>query len=168
MTPIHIVGRQDHGKTTLIVDLVREFARCGVAVGTIKHSCHAHELDTPGKDSYRHRQAGAVPAAVVAGQMVGVWWPRRAAEDPYARLAPLFADCRLVLVEGDLDRPGIKVEVWRRAVGGPCLAAERSDIQAVVSDDTVEVPVAVWPRGDIAGLARRLLELVERGPPAVP
>lgn len=51
MKLIHIVGRQNHGKTTLIVELLEEFARQAIVVGTIKHSSHAHELDRPGKDS---------------------------------------------------------------------------------------------------------------------
>ncbi len=88
MRLIHIVGRRNHGKTTLIVDLVEEYARRGIAVGTIKHSSHAHELDTPGKDSYRHRQAGAAAAAVITAELLGVWLPRRAGADPYAAVAP--------------------------------------------------------------------------------
>ena len=132
MKLIHIVGRQNHGKTTLIVDLVEEYTRQGIAVGTIKHSSHAHELDTPGKDSYRHRQAGAAPAAVITSEMLGVWLPRVAGADPYAVVAPMFSACRLVLVEGHLDAEGTKIEVWRQAIGGPCLAATHRNIYAVI------------------------------------
>jgi molybdopterin-guanine dinucleotide biosynthesis protein B len=159
MKLLHIVGRQNHGKTTLIVDLVEEYARRGIAVGTIKHSSHAHELDTPGKDSYRHRQAGAAPAAVVTPELLGVWLPRRAGMDPYAVVGPMFSACRLVLVEGHLDAAGLAIEVWREAVGGPCLAATHGNIHAVISDDAADVGVPVWPRSDIPGLARRLLDL---------
>lgn len=156
---IHIVGRQNHGKTTLIVELVQEYTRQGISVGTIKHSSHSHELDTPGKDSYRHRQAGAAPAAVIAGEMLGVWLPHQAESDPYGILAPMYSACRLVLVEGHIDKAGLKIEVWRQAIGGPCLATARHDIHAVVTDNAVECSVPVWPRKDVAGLARRLLEL---------
>jgi hypothetical protein len=97
MNLIHIVGRQNLGKTTLIVELVNEYVRLGSAVGTIKHSSHVHGLDTPGKDSYRHRQAGATPAAVIASGMIGVGLPRVAPADPYPIIAPMFSDCRLVL-----------------------------------------------------------------------
>ena len=159
MKLLHIVGRQGHGKTTLIVNLVEEFTRQGIAVGTIKHSSHAHELDTPGKDSYRHRQAGAVPAAVIASEMLGLWLPRPAKADPYAVLAPMLSACRLVLVEGHIDAVGLKIEVWREAIGGACLATTHHDIHAVISDDAVEFGMPVWSRNDVPGLARRLLKL---------
>ena len=162
MKLIHIVGRQNHGKTTLIVDLVEEFVRQGIAVGTIKHSSHAHELDTPGKDSYRHRQAGATPAAAIAAEMIGLWLPRPADADPYAIIAPMFSACRLVLVEGHIDAEGTKIEVWRKAVGGPCLAETHRDIKVIVTDDAVETHVPVWPRQDISRLAQNLLDLAER------
>jgi len=62
MTPIHIVGHAGCGKTTLIVDLVKNFVKKNIIVGTLKHSAHVHELDKPGKDSFRHRTAGAAPS----------------------------------------------------------------------------------------------------------
>jgi len=161
MKLIHIVGRQNHGKTTLIVDLVIELVCRGIAVGTIKHSSHAHELDTPGKDSYRHRQAGATPAAVITSDMIGVWLPRVAAADSYAIIAPMFSGCRLVLVEGHIGAEGTKIEVWRRAVGGPCLAETHQDIQAIVTDDVVASGVPLWPRREVSRLARNLLDLAE-------
>ena len=157
MKLIHIVGRKNHGKTALILELIQEFKRLGVAVGTIKHSSHIHELDTPGKDSYVHRQAGASPAAIITEELIGFYLPSDAGVDPYAALAPMFADCSLVLVEGHLDGAGIKVEVWRQAVGGTCFASTRRDITAVISDDPVEVGVPVWPRSDIAALAQQVL-----------
>lgn len=162
MRLIHIVGRKNHGKTTLIVELVQEFARQGIAVGTIKHSSHAHELDAPGKDSYRHRHAGASPAAIVTEQLIGLYLPRPADTDPYSVLAPMFSPCRIVLVEGHIDGPGIKVEVWRESAGGECLAAARQEIQCVVTDDPVQLGVPVLRRSDIRRLSQHLLALAER------
>jgi molybdopterin-guanine dinucleotide biosynthesis protein B len=158
MKRIHIVGRKNHGKTTLVVELVQEFCRRGVHVGTIKHSRHLHELDTPGKDSHRHRAAGSQPAAIITGDSVGVFLSRDG-RDEYERLEPLFADCQLVLVEGDIEAGGVKVEVWRAEKGPSCIAAERADISAVISDDRPHVTVPVWPRNDVALLADRILQL---------
>ena len=161
MKRIHIVGRKKHGKTTLIVDLVGQLRARQVRVGTIKHTAHAHELDTPGKDSYRQRLAGAAPAAIVTPDLVGLYVHRRADADCYQHLAPMFSACDLVLVEGHLDCPGVKVEVWRQDAGGPCLALERDDIAAVVTDDSVAVDVPLWPRSDVAALAGHILALAE-------
>jgi len=160
MRRVHIVGRKNHGKTTLIVDLLEEFRRRGIRVGSIKHSVHRHELDPPGKDSYRHRAAGANPAAVVSHSLIGVFVPRDEATDAYASIAPLFADCVLVLVEGDIHTAAPKVEVWRECRGTNCLASERDDILAVVSDDAPPVSLPVWPRQGVARIAENLLELV--------
>ena len=158
MKTIHIVGRRNHGKTTLLVELVAELSRRGVRVGTIKHSSHTHELDTPGKDSFRHRQAGATPAAIVTKDLIGVFLPRQDA-DFYGPLGRMFTGCDLVLVEGHLDGPGVKIEVWRQAVGQPPLAAERDDITAVVSDDPLALAVPVWPRNDLTEVVDHLLAL---------
>ena len=75
MHRIHIIGRKNSGKTTLVVDLVRHFRAQGYRVGTIKHTHHHHELDTPGKDSFRHRQAGAKAVGIVAPTMSAIFWP---------------------------------------------------------------------------------------------
>ena len=161
MNRIHIVGRKGHGKTNLIVDLVEEFARSGIRVGTVKHSGHSHELDTPGKDSHRHRAAGANPVAVVTENLIAMYRLHEPGEEFYELLAPLFSDCRLVLVEGHVDAPDRKIEVWRAEVGGPCLAAARDDIAAVVTDDTIKIPVPAWPRRQITELARHVITLAE-------
>ncbi len=159
MKCIHVVGRRNHGKTTLLVELLEELARRGVRAGTIKHTSHVHELDTPGKDSFRHRQAGAAPVAVVSKDLIGVYLPRDPRADFYDSLTCMFADCDLVLVEGHLDGPGPKIEVWRRAIGGSPLAAECGDVAAVISDDPVSLDVPVWSRSDITALADQVLAL---------
>ena len=159
MRTVHIVGRQNHGKTSLTAELVEEFRRRGLRVGTIKHSSHAHELDTPGKDSFRHRQAGANPAAVVTKNLIGLYLPPDAETGFCDQLAPMFAACDLVLIEGHIDGSGIKIEVWREALGDSCLAAERDDIAAVVTDDRPQLDVPIWPRSNVGRLSQRILDL---------
>jgi len=159
---IHVVGRRNHGKTTLLVELVAELRRQGLRVGTLKHSSHTHELDTPGKDSHRHRLAGGDPAAIVTPQLCAAYLPRaEGGDDPYARLMPLFEGCDLLLVEGNLERPGgLKIEVWRAEHGTTPRASEQPDeIAAVVTDDTLkDLPdsVVVLPRSDVPELCRWL------------
>jgi molybdopterin-guanine dinucleotide biosynthesis protein B len=161
MKRIHLVGRRNHGKTTLIVELLEECRRRGIRAGSIKHSAHRHELEPPGKDSYRHRQAGASPAAIMSHSLIGVFVPRNEGTDAYASIAPLFADCELVLVEGDIDAAAPKVEVWRECHGTACLAAERDDIRAIVSDDAPPVSLPVWPRCNVAQILDNLLAMVQ-------
>lgn len=163
MRLVHIVGRQNNGKTTLICELVEELVRRGFRVGTIKHSSHDHELDHPGKDSFRHRHAGARPASVVSAHQLAIYLPRAADEDPLELLEPAFGACDLVLVEGFIERDGTKIEVWRREIGKPLLAGERPGIVAVVSDDNPVVRQPVWPRSDVPHLADEVLRLAGLG-----
>ena len=158
MKRIHIVGRQNHGKTRLTVELIRELTQRGYRTGSVKHSSHVHELDTPGKDSFRHRQAGANPAAIVTTELIGLYLPITDDTDFYARLAVFYADCDLVLVEGNIDHQGVKIEVWREEVGGDCLASQRKDILAVVTDDQPDVDVPLWPRSDVSALADKVVD----------
>jgi molybdopterin-guanine dinucleotide biosynthesis protein B len=163
--PLHIVGRSGHGKTMLIEALVAELAARGLRVGSVKHSGHAHDLDAPGKDSYRHRAAGASPAAIVTPALVGAFLRRAPEEDVYARLAPLYTGCDLTLIEGDLAgaHAAPRVEVWRAAPATPPLALADARIAAVVSDDLPPaLRVPVWPRADVGTLADRVLALARR------
>jgi len=163
MRILHVVGRQNNGKTTLICELVGELASRGYRVGTIKHSTHDHEFDRPGKDSYRHRQAGALPAGVISAGQLAVYLPRSPEQDPIISLAPIFEACDLVLVEGFIERGGPKIEVWRQEIGKSLLANEHPEIIAVVSDDAPAVRVPVWPRSDLVGLASRILATLGLG-----
>jgi len=157
---VHIVGRKKHGKTTLIVALIEELCRRNLRVGGIKHSLHDHDLDAPGKDSYRHRQAGAQPAAIVTPALLGVFLPLHSGQCPYDLLEPLYRQCDLLLVEGDIDAEGPKVEVWRQSAGGSCLASERNDILAVISDEVPEIAVPIWPRRNVPLIADEILRLI--------
>ena len=163
MIRVHIVGRKNHGKTTLVVEIVEELVRRDIRVGTVKHTSHVHELDTPGKDSFLHRQAGGTPVAVVTPDLVGVYQTRSVDRPMYDRLAPLYDDCRLVVVEGDASASGgIKVEVWRSEMGDTPLAAERDDIKAMVTDDAADFGPPRWPRSNVGEIVDRILALIEK------
>jgi molybdopterin-guanine dinucleotide biosynthesis protein B len=159
MKRLHIIGGKNHGKTTLLVELVGELCRRGIAVGTIKHTHHDHELDVPGKDSYQHRVAGAAAVGILSPAMTAVFLPVKSNDtsDPYSIFAPFFSRCRLILIEGDSQTTAPKIEVWRKALGTPPLAADDQSILAVVSDDPLPVEADVLPRSDLAGLADWLL-----------
>lgn len=156
MNRLHIIGGKNHGKTTLVVELVREFTRRGIAVGTIKHTHHRHELDVPGKDSYRHRLAGAAAVGILSPSMTAVFLPSEEQPgegDRYATFAPMFANCKMVFVEGDSQTQAPKIEVWRAELGTPPLSSIDKSVSALVTDDLVSISADVLPRSDIEGLA---------------
>ena len=158
---IHIVGRKNSGKTTLVCDLVRELTSRGLKVATVKHTHHRHELDTPGKDSYQHREAGAAAVGILSPQMTAMFFPtdrKGQGDHRYAQFESLFADCDLILVEGDLQAEAPRIEVWRNAVSERPYAAVDSAIVAVVSDDPVPgIRCPVWLRHPVSDVADRLL-----------
>ncbi len=163
MKALHIVGRRNQGKTTLMEQLVATLTARGLQVGTIKHTSHEHELDTSGKDSHRHRQAGGAPAAIIAPHLVAAYLPRLSLGDPYDAIAPLFDGCDLVLIEGDLERPGLKLEVWRTDLDGePPLAVDHQEILAVITDDDLppagDPPLIRLPRRDLEQVADFVIE----------
>ncbi len=160
MKSICLVGTDGHGKTTLIQQLVGKLVSKGLRVGTIKHSGHEHELDKPGKDSYKHRTAGARPAGIITKSMAGVYWQLGEGQNAFETMEPLYVDCDIVLVEGFKTGPYRKVEVFRVAAGGTPLAASDDTIEAVISDDNPDVDVPVWPRSDLDKLADEIMELV--------
>ncbi len=168
MNRVHIIGGKNHGKTTLVVDLVHELTKQGLRVGTIKHTHHQHELDTPGKDSHRHREAGAAAVGICSPSMNAVFWPptdasRTAADNDskYSAYAPMFEQCDIVLVEGDSQTKAFKIEVWRQDIGPFPLAQSDSTISAIVTDDCPcdDLAVPVWSRSDLQGMAKRISEL---------
>ncbi|MFV1965023.1 MAG: molybdopterin-guanine dinucleotide biosynthesis protein B [Pirellulaceae bacterium] len=163
MNRLHIVGRKNHGKTTLVVDLVTYLKEQGYCVGTIKHTHHQHRLDTPGKDSYRHREAGADVVGIVSpGTHAAFWTPvTDSPESSYEALGPLFADCDMVLVEGDSHASAPRMEVWRSEVGSPPMAAEDEQIEAIVADDELQLPIPQLNRSDIGQVAAWILKRLD-------
>lgn len=135
MKVIGLAGWSGAGKTTLVLKLIPEFARRGVSVSTIKHAHHAFDVDTPGKDSYEHRRAGAHEVLVTSSQRFALMRDLRGAPEPsleehLARLAPVD----LVIVEGFKREPIRKIEIFREANGKPFLHTNDAEIIALVSD----------------------------------
>ena len=167
MKRVHIVGGKNHGKTTLVVDLVAELRVRGVRVGTIKHTHHHHELDTPGKDSHRHREAGAAVVGILTRSMNAVFWQADLDEnsgdlDADMRYPPFdaaFAACDVILVEGDTRTNAPKLEVWRAALDMPPLAPRLANVQAVVTDDPIESSLAVLARSDVRAIGDLIVGL---------
>jgi molybdopterin-guanine dinucleotide biosynthesis protein B len=128
-------GWSGSGKTTLIERLIPRLVARGLRVSLIKHAHHSFDVDHPGKDSYRHRQAGCTEVLVTSGQRwVLMHELRGEAEisllEALARLSP----CDLALVEGYKMSAIPKLEVWRASVGKPLLHPTDSRIVALATD----------------------------------
>ncbi|APZ93476.1 molybdopterin-guanine dinucleotide biosynthesis protein B [Fuerstiella marisgermanici] len=159
---IHIVGRKNAGKTTLVCDLVKELTRMGYRVATIKHTHHNHELDTPGKDSHQHRESGATGVGILSPQITAAFVPVQRNDDEakrYDSFQVLFADSDLILVEGDLQTTATRIEVWRETVPEPPYATTDKGIAVVVSDNDAHVSCLRWPRKDIGVIANNVADL---------
>lgn len=160
MLPIHIIGHAGSGKTTLIVELVMALVKQNIRVGTMKHSAHVHELDKPGKDSFRHRVAGAAPVSMVTEQMSAIYLPRDVRTTPEMILQTFYQNVDIVLIEGWITGPFQKIEVWRKAIGKPPLFSTIQQVQAIVSDnDLQDAPLPVFSRSGIDRLVTFLLGL---------
>ncbi|QDT67475.1 Molybdopterin-guanine dinucleotide biosynthesis adapter protein [Planctomycetes bacterium MalM25] len=165
MKRLHVIGRKNHGKTTLVVALIEELTGRGLRVGTIKHTHHRHELDVPGKDSHRHRTAGATVVGVLSKGLSAVFLPSDdsgPSRDRYAPLATVFASSDLVLVEGDSGTTAPKIEVWRAEVGSRPLAEEDLSVLAVVTDDDLPTAGLTLPRSDLQTLADWVIAWMNR------
>jgi molybdopterin-guanine dinucleotide biosynthesis protein B len=155
MRVIGLAGWSGAGKTTLLGRLIPALTGQGLRVATLKHAHHAFDVDQPGKDSYRHREAGASEVIVSSSRR----WVQihEVGEGPEATLPELLArltPCDLVLVEGFKREAHPKLEVFRAANGRPPLHPEDPRIVAVASDRPFpEARVPVLPLDDVAAIA---------------
>ena len=139
MTPIHIIGQPGSGKTTLIVDIIKELNKQNIKVGSMKHSAHVHELDKPGKDSFLHRQAGASPVSMITREMTAVYLTNTLETTNQALLEKYYSKIDIVLIEGWISGPYDKIEIWRKSIKKPLLFPDISHVKAIVSDDTLDL-----------------------------
>lgn len=134
MKVLGLVGWSGAGKTTLLERMLPLLAEAGLEVSTIKHAHHGFDLDRPGKDSWRHRQAGAREVLVAGGSRWALMHELRGPEPTLPELLARMRPVDLVLVEGYKTHPYPKIEVHRPALGKPPIWPEQPDIVAVASD----------------------------------
>ena len=168
MNILGLTGWSGSGKTTLLTALIPHFVARGLSVSTIKHAYHGFDLDQPGKDSWRHRQAGArevmVASSVRWALMHEVVGEEPGLQELLRRLAPVD----LVIVEGYKAHPHPKIEVYRPSLGRPPIWPGRADIVAVACDDPPATdPPQLLPLNDpaaVAAWALRYLGIHTRSP----
>ena len=134
-----ITGWKNSGKTTLMEGLVREFCRRGFSVSTLKHAHHDVDVDQPGKDSHRHRQAGAQEVILSTGNRWALMHELRGTPEPaLPELLSHFAPVDLVLIEGYKREPHPKIEASVSPNPNPLLAWEDPHIAAVAAGYPLE------------------------------
>ena len=151
-------GWSGSGKTTLIEQLIPRFVQQGLRVSLIKHAHHTFDVDQPGKDSYRHRHAGASEILVTSSRRWVLMHELRGAPEPsFEAQVKNISPCDLLLVEGFKHAPIPKLEVWRAATGEPLLHPNDPHIVAVASDTKVQTKLPLLDLNEVDGVARFIL-----------
>ncbi len=155
MVPIlSIVGRSNSGKTTLLEKLIRELTGRGRRIGTIKHHFHGPvEVDVPGKDSWRHRRAGARTVALSSPDTLFLVADVQGERPLEAIAHQALFEVDLILTEGFKSGPMPKIEVSRAAQAGPLLCGPEDHLVAVVTDRDLSLPVPRFGLDEVGPLA---------------
>jgi molybdopterin-guanine dinucleotide biosynthesis protein B len=139
MKVLGIVGWSGSGKTTLLTAMLPVLRTAGLRVSTVKHTHHNFDMDRPGKDSFRHREAGAHEVLVTSGTRWALLHEVEGPEPDLSMLLRKLDPVDLVLVEGYKTHPFPKLEVHRPSLGKPPIWPDMGDIVAVASDGTLDI-----------------------------
>jgi len=158
MKVIGLAGWSGAGKTTLLARVIPHLLAKGLRVSVIKHAHHAFDVDVPGKDSWRHREAGAAEVLVASANRWALMHELRGAPEP--RLPELLSKLSavdLVVVEGFKREPLRKIEVYRTANGKPFLFPDDPGVVGIATDTPVETTLPTAHLDDIEAIAAMML-----------
>ncbi len=156
-------GYSGSGKTTLIEQLIPRFVLRGLRVSLIKHAHHLFDIDKPGKDSHRHREAGASEVLITSDQRWVLMHELRDEPEPSLHeQLQRFSPCDLVLVEGYKHAPIPKLEVYRPRLGKPMLHPGDCDIVAVASDAPIDTALPLLDLNRPDAIADFIIDYVDR------
>jgi molybdopterin-guanine dinucleotide biosynthesis protein B len=148
---VSIVGKSNSGKTTIIDKLVRELKSRNYRIATVKHVTHDITLDIPGKDSWRHIQAGSDATAISSPRELVLIKPT-ISDASISEIGRLFSeDYDLIIIEGFKRGNAPKIEIHRKDVGTPLRAVKK--LVAVVTDEPIETKARQFSLNDCKGLA---------------
>ena len=162
-----VTGWKNAGKTGLMERLVTEITSRGLTVSTLKHAHHSFDVDHPGKDSHRHRIAGATQVLLASRTRWALMTELRdAPEPPLADLLARLDPVDLILVEGYKRDSHPKVEAFRAATGNPLIATDDPTIRAIATDTRLDIDRPQFHLDDTAAVADFIL--AETGLPPRP
>lgn len=149
-----VVGWKNAGKTGLMERLVTEVTARGISVSTIKHAHHSFDVDHEGKDSFRHRQAGATEVLLASRNRFALMHELRQEQEPSLDdLLPRLSPVNLVLIEGYKRDQHPKIEAHRAETGNPLIAPDDPTIRAVASDTPLDLDRPVFDLNDTKAIA---------------
>ncbi|MBR0954307.1 molybdopterin-guanine dinucleotide biosynthesis protein B [Bradyrhizobium canariense] len=158
MKLIGLAGWSGAGKTTLLTRLIPHFNALGLRVSVIKHAHHQFDVDVPGKDSWRHREAGAAEVLVASSNRWALMHELRGAAEPLLpELLSKLSAVDLVVVEGFKREPHRKIEVHRAANDKPLLFPDDPGIFGIAADVAIETRLPTVHLDDIPAVAALLL-----------
>jgi molybdopterin-guanine dinucleotide biosynthesis adapter protein len=154
-----LAGWSGSGKTTLMTALIPELVSRGITVSTLKHAHHAFDVDRPGKDSWRHRQAGAQEVMISSTNRWALMHELRGAPEPsFEELVRRMSPVDLLLVEGFKRYPQPQIEIYRPSLGKPLLHPEDPSVVAIASDEALPgLPLPWLPLSDAGAIADFIL-----------
>lgn len=152
---ISIVGRSQTGKTTLIEKLIPVFKQKGYRVGTIKHSHHVFDIDKSGKDSYRHKEAGADTVILASPGKIAM--VKNDHSGNLENLVDYFKDMDLLITEGYKREARPKIEVVRSARHSESLCRDDQNLVAIVTDVDLNIDIPIFGFDD----HKKLVEFIE-------
>jgi len=144
MKVVGFVGFSGAGKTTLVERLIPALRLKGLRVSVVKHAHHRFDIDHPGKDTFRHREAGAFEVVVASNTRLALMREFEVPKRPtvHQLIAELSECADWVLVEGFKDSDLLKIEVWRATAGKPARYGDDDFITAVATDSPAALPTA--------------------------
>lgn len=156
-----VIGWKNAGKTGLMERLVTEITGRGITVSTVKHAHHSFDVDHPGKDSFRHRTAGASEVLLASGNRFALMHELRGEKEPtLAELLTRLSPVDLVLIEGYKRDDHPKVEAHRAVTGNPLIAPGDPTVRAVAADVPLDLDRPVFDLNDTASIADFILSEV--------
>lgn len=153
---VSVVGKSGIGKTTFLEKLLPELRRRGYRVATVKHDVHGFDIDRPGKDTWRHAQAGA-DAVVISSPRLIALIQRLDEEMPLDEIACYVQGVDIIITEGYKRGDKPKIEISRRARSTE-LICDKEELIAIVTDQTFPLKVPHFGLDDAAGVANLLEE----------
>jgi len=157
---VSIVGPSGVGKTTLLEKLIPELNSRGLKVGTVKHDVHGFEMDHSGKDSYRHKKAGASVSIISSPSQIGMVMDVDHDHRP-EELAGYLSGLDLMMTEGYKKGDSAKIEVYRPEIHAEILCRDDGNLVAIVSQTDLDLDIPRYAPADTKGLADFLIDYFE-------